>query len=83
MSQTNNTPTEQQLKMWQVLDEIDKDPGIGRLTPTQQETLVERFFSKEVQAQRLERIRKRKQALELELAHVIAMEKQLTQSVNK
>lgn len=53
----NNTPTEEQLKMWQVLDEIDKDPGIGRLTPTQQEALVERFFSKEVQAQRLERIR--------------------------
>lgn len=33
---------------------------------TQQEALVEKFFSKEVQAQRLERIRKRKQALELE-----------------
>ncbi|BDA72113.1 hypothetical protein CAL7716_062790 [Calothrix sp. PCC 7716] len=83
MSQINNTPTEEQLKMWQVLDEVDKDPGIGRLTPTQQEALVERFFSKEVQAQRLERIRKRKQALELELAHVIAMEKQLAQSFNQ
>lgn len=83
MTQTDNTPTQEQIKMWQVLDEIDKDPGIGRLTPTQQEALVEKFFSKEARTQRLERVRKRKQALELQLASVIAMEKQLTESLNQ
>lgn len=83
MSQTDNIPTQEQLKMWQVLDEIDKDPGIGRLTPTQQEALVEKFFSKEARMQRLERVCKRRQALELQLANVIAMEKQLTESLNQ
>lgn len=64
MNQADNTPTQEQIKMWQVLDEIDRDPGIGRLTPTQQEALVEKFFSQEAGTQRLERVRKRKQALE-------------------
>lgn len=83
MTQAENTPTQEQIKMWQVLDEIDRDPGIGRLTPTQQEALVEKFFSKEARTQRLERVRKRKQALELQLASVTAMEKQLTESLNQ
>ncbi|GJD20286.1 hypothetical protein RIVM261_052420 [Rivularia sp. IAM M-261] len=83
MTQADNTPTQEQIKMWQVLDEIDRDPGIGRLTPTQQEALVEKFFSKEARTQRLERVRKRKQALELQLASVTAMEKQLTESLNQ
>ncbi len=83
MSQTDNTPTQEQLKMWQVLDEIDKDPGIGRLTPDQQEALVEKFFSKEAQVQRLERVRQRRQALELQLANVTAMEKKITESLNQ
>ena len=80
MSQIDNTPTKEHLKMWQVLDEIDKDPGIGRLTPTKQEALIEKFFSQEAQLQRLERVRKRRQALELQLANVIVMEKQLAES---
>ncbi len=46
MSQTNNLPTQEQLRMWVVLDEINKDPGIGRLTQTEQEALIEKFFSK-------------------------------------
>jgi hypothetical protein len=83
MSQTDNTPTQEQLKTWQVLDEIDKDPGIGRLTPDQQEALVEKFFSKEAQVQRLERVRQRRQALELQLANVTAMEKKITESLNQ
>lgn len=64
MSQTDNTPTKEQLKMWQALDEIDFDPGIGRLTPTQQEALIEKFFSQEAKMQRLERVRNRRKALE-------------------
>jgi hypothetical protein len=83
MSQTNNPPTPEQLKMWLVLDEIDRDPGIGRLTQTEQEALVEKFFSKEAKTQRLERVRKRRQLLEAQLANVIAMEKQLIESLNQ
>jgi hypothetical protein len=83
MIQTNNLPTPEQLKMWVVLDEIDKDPGIGRLTQAEQEALIEKFFSKEVQAQRLERVRKRRQILEVQLVNVIAMEKKLTESLNQ
>jgi hypothetical protein len=45
MNQSNNPPTAEQLKMWLVLDEIDRDPGIGRLTQTEQEALIEKFFS--------------------------------------
>ncbi len=83
MSQTDNIPTQEQLKMRQVIDEIDKDPGIGRLTPDQQEALVEKFFSKEAQVQRLERVRQRQQVLELQLANVTAMEKNITESLNQ
>ena len=83
MSQTNNAPTPEQLKMSHVLDEIDKDPGIGRLTQTEQEALIEKFFSKEALSQRLERVSKRRQVLEVQLTNVIAMEKQLIQSLNQ
>lgn len=81
MSQTDNTPTSEQIAIFQALDEIDKDPCIGRLTKEEKDILFDQFFSKEAKMKRLQRIRQRKQALEQQLASLLAMEKQLVESL--
>ncbi len=82
MSQTDNTPTSEQIAIFQAIAEIDKDPCIGRLTKEEKDVLFDQFFSKEAKAKRLQRVRQRKQALEQQLASLLAMEKQLVESLN-
>lgn len=83
MNQTNITLTPEELEIWKALDEIDKDPAIGRLTSEQQEALIEKLFSKEAIIERLERVRKRKQTLTTELEKISEMEKQLLESLKE
>jgi hypothetical protein len=83
MNQTNSTPTAEDIEVWQALDEIDKDPCIGRLTKEEQNNLFDQFFSKEAKMERLERVRKRKQAATVELEKILAMEKQLLESLQE
>jgi hypothetical protein len=81
MSQTDNMPTSEDIAIFQALAEIDKDPCIGRLTKEEKDVLFDHFFSKEAKTKRLQRVRQRKQALEQQLASLLAMEKQLVESL--
>lgn len=83
MNQTNSTPTPEDLEVWQALDEIDKDPCIGRLTKEEKDSLFDQFFSKEAKMERLERVRKRKQTVTVDLEKISAMEKQLVESLQE
>ena len=83
MNETNSTPTAEDIEVWQALDEIDKDPWIGRLTKEEQNNLFDQFFSKEAKMERLQRVRKRKQAATVELEKILAMEKQLLESLQE
>lgn len=80
MNSTDNTPTSEQIAIFQAFDEIDKDPCIGRLTKEEKDFFFDQFFSKEAKMERLQRIRQRKQALEQQLAKVVAMEKQFLEN---
>ncbi len=81
MNQTDNTPTSEQIAIFQALDEIDKDPCIGRLTKEEKDILFDQFFSKEAKIQRLQRIRQRKQATYEKLASLLTMEKKIIESL--
>ncbi|WP_026135370.1 hypothetical protein [Scytonema hofmannii] len=83
MKSPDNTPTSEQIAIFQALDEIDKDPCIGRLTKGEQDFFFDQFFSKEAKRERLQRIRQRKQALEQQLAKVVAMETQLLENIQE
>ncbi len=81
MNQTDSTPTPEALEIWRVLDEIDQDPCIGHLTEEQKNVLFDQFFSKSAKMERLQRVRQRKQALEEQLTSLLAIEKQLVESL--
>jgi hypothetical protein len=81
MSQTENAPTPKQIAIFQALEEIDKDPCIGRRALEEKDALFDQFFSKEAKMKRLQRIRQRKEALEQQLASLLSMEKQLVKSL--
>lgn len=81
MNQTDSILASEQITIFQALDEIDKDPCIGRLTKEEKDVLFDQFFSKEAKMKRLQRIRQRQQALEQQLASLLAMEKQLVESL--
>ncbi|KAF3887141.1 MULTISPECIES: hypothetical protein [Nostocales] len=81
MNQTDDTPTPKTLEIWQALDEIDKDPCIGRIANEEKDTFFDKFFSQEAKMQRLKRIRQRKQTLEENLALLVAMEKKIVESL--
>ncbi|MUH00288.1 hypothetical protein F7734_51670 [Scytonema sp. UIC 10036] len=83
MNSPDNTPTSEQIAIFQALDEIDKDPCIGRLTKEEKDFFFDHFFSNEAKMERLQRIRQRKQALEQQLAKVAAMEKQLLENLQE
>jgi hypothetical protein len=83
MNQTNNNPTPETLEIWRALDEIDKDPCVGRLTEEEKNALFDQFFSKEAKMARLQRIRQRKQDLEQQLSSLLAMEKRLVQNLQE
>lgn len=83
MNHTNNTPTLETLEIWRALDEIDLDPCIGRLTEEQKNALFDQFFSKEAKMVRLQRVRQRKSALEEQMTSLLAMEKQLVESLQE
>jgi hypothetical protein len=46
----------------QALDEIDKDPCVGRLTQKEKDDLFDQSFTKEAINELLSRVQKRKQA---------------------
>jgi hypothetical protein len=81
MNQTNGTPTPEKLEIWQALDEIDKDPSIGRLTQKEKDDLFDQSFSTEAAIERLSRLRQRKQVALKELEKILEMEKQLEESL--
>lgn len=81
MNQTDTTLTPEILEVWRALDEIDQDPCIGELTEEQKNVLFDQFFSEEAKIARLKRVRQRKQALEEQLTSLLAMEKQLLESL--
>ncbi|BAZ15049.1 hypothetical protein NIES4071_69190 [Calothrix sp. NIES-4071] len=83
MNHTDNTPTPETLEIWRTLDEIDLDPCVGRLTEEQKNVLFDQFFSKEAKMARLQRVRQRKSALEEQLTSLLAMEKQLVESLQE
>ncbi len=81
MNQTNSTPTPEELEIWQVLDEIDRDPCIGRLTQKEKDELFDEAFSIEATMELLSRVRQRKQAALEELEKILEMEKHLLESL--
>jgi len=81
MNQIDSILTSEQIAIFQALDEIDKDPCIGRLTKEEKDVLFDQFFSKEAKMKRLQRIRQRQQALEQQLASLLAMEKKIVESL--
>ncbi len=81
MNKTGSILTPEQIAIFQALDEIDQDPCIGRLTKEEKDVLFDQFFSKEAKMKRLQRIRQRKQALEQQLASLLAMEKKIVESL--
>jgi hypothetical protein len=74
MNQTENAPTPKQIAIFQALEEIDKDPCIGRQALEDKDTLFDQFFSKEAKMGRLQRVRQRKEALEQQLSSLSSME---------
>ncbi|MBO3457780.1 hypothetical protein G7B40_039105 [Aetokthonos hydrillicola Thurmond2011] len=83
MNQTDTTLTPEALEIWRALDEIDQDPCIGNLTEEQKNVLFDQFFSKEAKMARLQRVQRRKQDLEEQLTSLLAMEKQLLESLQE
>lgn len=81
MNQNNGIPTPEELEIWQALDEIDKDPCIGRLTQKEKDDLFDQSFTKEATNELLLRVQKRKQAALEELEKILEMEKQLVESL--
>jgi hypothetical protein len=83
MNQIDATPIPETLEIWQALDEIDKDPCIGRIANEEKDALFDKFFSQEAKMQRLKRIRQRKQKLEENLALLVVTEKKIVESLQE